>query len=94
MNQPGYVLLEDGTRFDGELCGADGHAGTGVPAISAPGRHENCTVLICRARRPRAVLVAIAWRPVIVASVDERSARLLHMPLPELLRQHRPGRAH
>jgi carbamoyl-phosphate synthase small subunit len=22
----GYVLLEDGTRFDGELCGADGHA--------------------------------------------------------------------
>ncbi len=22
--RPGYVLLEDGTRFDGELCGADG----------------------------------------------------------------------
>src|SRR5271166_1290627 len=22
----GYVLLEDGTRFDGELCAADGHA--------------------------------------------------------------------
>ena len=21
-----YVLLEDGTRFDGEACGADGHA--------------------------------------------------------------------
>ena len=22
----GYVLLEDGTRFAGTLCGADGHA--------------------------------------------------------------------
>ncbi len=21
-----YVLLEDGTRFDGEACGAEGHA--------------------------------------------------------------------
>ena len=21
-----YVLLEDGTRFDGDACGADGHA--------------------------------------------------------------------
>jgi carbamoyl-phosphate synthase small subunit len=27
MSSPtGYVLLEDGTRFDGEICGADGHA--------------------------------------------------------------------
>jgi carbamoyl-phosphate synthase small subunit len=27
MNTPtAYVLLEDGTRFDGEACGADGHA--------------------------------------------------------------------
>jgi carbamoyl-phosphate synthase small subunit len=25
-HQPGYVLLEDGTRFDGELCGAAGPA--------------------------------------------------------------------
>ncbi len=24
--RPGYVLLEDGARFDGELCGADGSA--------------------------------------------------------------------
>jgi len=23
VNEPGYVLLEDGTRLDGELCGAD-----------------------------------------------------------------------
>ena len=23
---PGYVLLEDGTRFEGEVCGADGFA--------------------------------------------------------------------
>jgi len=22
----GYVMLEDGTRFDGEVCAADGHA--------------------------------------------------------------------
>ncbi len=26
MSVPGYVLLEDGARFDGECCGADGHA--------------------------------------------------------------------
>ncbi len=26
MSAPGYVLLEDGTRFDGECCGAEGHA--------------------------------------------------------------------
>jgi carbamoyl-phosphate synthase small subunit len=26
MFSPGYVLLEDGTRFDGEVCGADTHA--------------------------------------------------------------------
>lgn len=24
MSRPGFVLLEDGTRFEGELCGADG----------------------------------------------------------------------
>jgi carbamoyl-phosphate synthase small subunit len=27
--QPGYVLLEDGSRFDGELCGATAAAGLG-----------------------------------------------------------------
>ena len=26
MSATAYVLLEDGTRFDGEACGADGHA--------------------------------------------------------------------
>src|ERR1700730_3200986 len=26
ISGPGYVLLEDGTRFDGEVCGAEGHA--------------------------------------------------------------------
>ncbi len=25
-HKPGYVLLEDGTRFDGEVCGAETHA--------------------------------------------------------------------
>ena len=23
MSQPGYILLEDGTRIDGDLCGAE-----------------------------------------------------------------------
>jgi carbamoyl-phosphate synthase small subunit len=27
--EPGYILLEDGTRFDGELCGAEGAEVTG-----------------------------------------------------------------
>ncbi|HEX5224682.1 MAG TPA: glutamine-hydrolyzing carbamoyl-phosphate synthase small subunit [Solirubrobacteraceae bacterium] len=26
MSATGYILLEDGTRFDGEMCGAEGHA--------------------------------------------------------------------
>jgi len=26
MSSSAYILLEDGTRFDGEACGADGHA--------------------------------------------------------------------
>jgi carbamoyl-phosphate synthase small subunit len=26
MNPTAYILLEDGTRFDGEACGAEGHA--------------------------------------------------------------------
>src|SRR5271154_1957012 len=26
MSATGYILLEDGTRFDGEACGADGYA--------------------------------------------------------------------
>ena len=25
-HEPAYILLEDGTRFDGEACGAEGHA--------------------------------------------------------------------
>lgn len=28
MSRPGFILLEDGTRFDGEICGAE-NAGTG-----------------------------------------------------------------
>jgi carbamoyl-phosphate synthase small subunit len=29
MTQPGYILLEDGTRFEGDVCGASGNRGPG-----------------------------------------------------------------
>src|SRR6476661_4048131 len=44
MNRPGYVLLEDGTRFDGELCGAEGHAvGEAVFTTGMSGYQESMT---------------------------------------------------
>src|SRR6476646_7959588 len=44
MSRPGYVLLEDGTRFDGELCGADGHAvGEAVFTTGMSGYQESFT---------------------------------------------------
>jgi len=40
----GYVLLEDGTRFDGELCAADGHAvGEVVFTTGMSGYQESMT---------------------------------------------------
>jgi carbamoyl-phosphate synthase small subunit len=40
----GYVLLEDGTRFDGEICGADGHAvGEVVFTTGMAGYQESMT---------------------------------------------------
>jgi carbamoyl-phosphate synthase small subunit len=43
-SRPGYVLLEDGTRFDGELCGADGHAvGEAVFTTGMSGYQESMT---------------------------------------------------
>ncbi len=40
----GYVLLEDGTRFDGELCGAGGHAvGEVVFTTGMAGYQESMT---------------------------------------------------
>jgi carbamoyl-phosphate synthase small subunit len=40
----GYVLLEDGTRFDGEWCGADGHAvGEVVFTTGMSGYQESIT---------------------------------------------------
>src|SRR3954447_19487468 len=42
--RPGYVLLEDGTRFDGELCGADGHVvGEVVFTTGMSGYQESMT---------------------------------------------------
>ena len=42
--EPGYVLLEDGTRFDGEVCGADGHAvGEVVFTTGMSGYQESMT---------------------------------------------------
>ena len=39
-----YVLLEDGTRFDGEACGADGHAvGEVVFTTGMAGYQESMT---------------------------------------------------
>lgn len=41
---PGYVLLEDGTRFDGEVCGAEGHAvGEVVFTTGMAGYQESMT---------------------------------------------------
>jgi len=43
-NQSGYVLLEDGTRFDGEVCGAAGHAvGEVVFTTGMAGYQESMT---------------------------------------------------
>jgi len=40
----GYVMLEDGTRFDGEVCGADGHAvGEVVFTTGMSGYQESMT---------------------------------------------------
>jgi carbamoyl-phosphate synthase small subunit len=40
----GYVLLEDGTRFDGEVCGAEGHAvGEVVFTTGMAGYQESLT---------------------------------------------------
>ena len=40
----GYVLLEDGTRFDGDACGADGHAvGEVVFTTGMSGYQESMT---------------------------------------------------
>jgi carbamoyl-phosphate synthase small subunit len=40
----GYVLLEDGTRFDGEVCGADGHTvGEVVFTTGMSGYQESMT---------------------------------------------------
>jgi carbamoyl-phosphate synthase small subunit len=44
MPEPGYVLLEDGTRFDGTVCGAEGHAvGEVVFTTGMSGYQESMT---------------------------------------------------
>ncbi len=44
MNSAAYVLLEDGTRFDGEACGAEGHAvGEVVFTTGMSGYQESMT---------------------------------------------------
>ncbi len=44
MTEPGYVLLEDGTRFDGVVCGAEGHAvGEVVFTTGMSGYQESMT---------------------------------------------------
>jgi carbamoyl-phosphate synthase small subunit len=44
MTDPGYVLLEDGTRFDGQVCGAEGHAvGEVVFTTGMSGYQESMT---------------------------------------------------
>ncbi len=45
MSEPGYILLEDGTRFDGDLCGARAQATTGevVFNTSMTGYQESVT---------------------------------------------------
>ena len=43
-SQPGYVLLEDGARFDGVLCGAEGHTvGEVVFTTGMSGYQESMT---------------------------------------------------
>jgi carbamoyl-phosphate synthase small subunit len=43
-HEGGYVLLEDGTRFDGEVCGAEGHAvGEVVFTTGMSGYQESMT---------------------------------------------------
>jgi carbamoyl-phosphate synthase small subunit len=42
--EPGYVLLEDGARFEGEVCGAEGHAvGEVVFTTGMSGYQESMT---------------------------------------------------
>src|SRR5271154_5942186 len=44
MSATGYILLEDGTRFDGEACGAEGHAvGEVVFTTGMSGYQESMT---------------------------------------------------
>ncbi|MHB8532196.1 MAG: glutamine-hydrolyzing carbamoyl-phosphate synthase small subunit [Solirubrobacteraceae bacterium] len=44
VGEPGYVLLEDGTRFDGTVCGAPGHAvGEVVFTTGMSGYQESVT---------------------------------------------------
>jgi carbamoyl-phosphate synthase small subunit len=44
VSSPGYILLEDGTRFDGELCGSGGEAtGEVVFNTSMTGYQESVT---------------------------------------------------
>ena len=44
MREPGYVMLEDGTRFDGVLCGAEGHTvGEVVFTTGMSGYQESMT---------------------------------------------------
>ncbi|HEY0516542.1 MAG TPA: glutamine-hydrolyzing carbamoyl-phosphate synthase small subunit [Solirubrobacteraceae bacterium] len=44
MAEPGYVLLEDGVRFDGTVCGAEGHAvGEVVFTTGMSGYQESVT---------------------------------------------------
>ncbi|HET8537790.1 MAG TPA: carbamoyl-phosphate synthase domain-containing protein, partial [Solirubrobacteraceae bacterium] len=44
MTATGYVLLEDGTRFDGDWCGADEHAtGEVVFTTGMSGYQESMT---------------------------------------------------
>jgi carbamoyl-phosphate synthase small subunit len=44
VTSTGYVLLEDGTRFDGEMCGADGHTvGEVVFTTGMSGYQESMT---------------------------------------------------
>ena len=37
-----YVLLEDGTRFDGEACGAPGHAVGEVVFTTGMSGYQEC----------------------------------------------------
>ena len=39
---PAYVLLEDGTRFDGDACGASGHAVGEVVFTTGMSGYQEC----------------------------------------------------